>query len=128
MKKQRGSSSETAAMASLVGVWRQAPNRRLVTSVIYRIELDRGRFRVRAMDEEDGVALKISRVKWDGESLRFASTYSPMRHRANHVLTLLSKKRMRHEVSGVFADTGPFAEKQVWIRKREKKSRWGLRL
>ena len=117
MTKMSAARTKVDLRHPLVGTWKQAPNRRHVTTVVCKILVEGGKFKVSAIDSENGVSLKISGIKWDGTRLRFESVYPPTRHRANHALTVSSNGRMCHEVSGVYADSGPFAVTEIWIRK-----------
>ena len=107
----------------LAGTWVQAPNRWHITSVVYAISVERGRFKVGATDTDDGTVLRISGVKWDGRSLRFKSFYPPNRHSARHVLTSISTRRMRHDVKGAYSDGVSFAEREVWVKKVRRAAR-----
>jgi hypothetical protein len=108
----------------LTGTWEQEPNRTHTTSVVYTISIKNGRFRVTGRDEEDGTALRISQTRWDGASLHFTTEFPPTQHKAKHALKALSKKTMRHEVSGVYADGEVFCDQEIWQKKlpyRDKK-------
>jgi hypothetical protein len=55
-----------------------------ITSVVYTISLEGKLFRVQGIDKSDGIALRISAITWDGETLRFESLFPPTRHKAGH--------------------------------------------
>jgi len=65
--------------------------------------------------------LKISRTRWDGESLQFTSVYPPSKHKSEHVLRLASKGKINHDVSCTYADGSSFSGREVWTKKRSKK-------
>ena len=104
-----------------VGTWEEDPTTDTRTTVIYTVSVQQGRFRVAGRDGEDGNVLKISQVKWDGDSLRFTSFYPPGHHKAQHVLRLRSNGKMSHEVSGTYLDGEAFSELEVWTHKRRTK-------
>jgi hypothetical protein len=109
-KRGRGASSSNA----LVGTWKQEPNRAGSTSVAYTILVEHGRFTVKGQDEEGGTPLKVSRVQWDGKSLHFVTIFGPTGHKAKHVVKVLSKGKMSHRVSGIYADGEVFSDDEIW--------------
>jgi hypothetical protein len=127
MKKQisRGNRSQRSARVNskhaLVGTWEQEPNPGGTTSVVYTIFVKQGRFLIKGNDDEDGTLLKISRIRWDGESLRFATVFPPSRHKANHVLKAASKGKMSHYVSCIYSDGKVFSDEEFWRKRRNKK-------
>jgi hypothetical protein len=105
----------------LVGAWKQEPNPVGTTTVIYTVFVKNGKFGVVGSDGEEGTALKISRTRWDGESLQFTSVYPPSKHKSEHVLRLASKGKINHDVSCTYADGSSFSGREVWTKKRSKK-------
>ena len=105
----------------LAGTWVQEPNPSGTTSVVYTISVKRGKFLVSAKDEEYRTDLKISSVRWDGESLRFTSVFPPTKHKAKHALKLLSRRRTSYEVSCTYADGHFFSDLEFWKRRFGKK-------
>ena len=101
----------------LVGIWEQEENPLHTTTVIYEIGVKKGRFIVRGQDEQDGTALKISRVTWNGRQLYFSSVFPPTSHRAEHVFRLIGRAKARHEVSYSDED-GTFVDEEVWIKRK----------
>ena len=106
---------------ALVGIWEQEPNPGGTTSVVYTIFVERGRFLVQGKNEEDGEALEISRIRWDGQSLHFTTVFPPTRHKAKHVLTALSKRKMSQRVSSTYEDGKAFSAEEIWRKRRGKK-------
>jgi hypothetical protein len=106
---------------ALVGMWEQEPNPGGTTSVVYTIFIERGRFLVQGKNEEDGEPLEISRIRWDGQSLHFTTVFPPTRHKAKHVLTALSKRKMSQRVSSTYEDGEAFSAEEMWRKRRSKK-------
>jgi hypothetical protein len=88
----------------LVGTWEQEPNPGGTTTVAYIIRTERGKFVVQGKDEEDATPLEVSRIRGDGQSLHFTTVFPPTGHKSKHVLTALSKNRMKHHVSCTYAE------------------------
>ena len=109
----------------LAGIWEQEDNPFHTTTVIYEVGVRKGCFVVRGRDEEDGTALRISRVTWNGRQLSFSSVFPPTNHKATHILRLIGRTKARHEVSYSDED-GTFVDEEVW-RKRQPSSR-GVKL
>jgi len=84
----------------LVGTWEEQPNIGGTASVVYKVSVKQGSFVVTAWDSEDATALKVSRVGWEGNALRFTSFYPPGEHTTNHVLPHRSKGQLNLRVSG----------------------------
>jgi hypothetical protein len=103
----------------LVGTWEEQPNIGGTTTVVYKVSVKQGSFVVTAWDSEDATALKISRVRWDGDALRFTSFYPPGEHTANHVLRHRSKGERNFRVSGTYTDGESFSMLEVWIRSQK---------
>jgi hypothetical protein len=91
------------------------------SSVVYTIFVERGKFLVQGKDEEDGTLLKISRIRWDGESLHFITVFPPTRHKAKHVLSALSMRKMSQHVSCTYADGEVFSNEEIWRKRPSKK-------
>ena len=70
------------------------------------------------LDEDNGVALRISNISWDGEILRFVSLYPPTKHKARHDFRLTGKRRARHDVTYSDED-GEHTVREVWRKVRE---------
>lgn len=100
----------------LVGTWQQEPNRGGTTSVIYTVSIKRGNFEISGTDQQNGVSLKIYRIKWDGESLRFTSLYPPTSHKANHLLKPVTRRLMTHHVAGIYYDGEAFSDREIWTK------------
>jgi hypothetical protein len=102
-----------------VGTWEQEePDSGQRTTISYTVEVKEGKFAVSGRDEANGTALKISQVRWGGDSLQFNSFYAPGEHRAKHALKLRSKRKMSHKVSGTYFDGETFSALEVWIKRR----------
>jgi hypothetical protein len=87
---------------------------------VYTIVVEQGKFVVSGKDEEEGVSLEVSRIKWDGKSLRFTTVFPPTGHKSRHVLKALPKGRMSQHVSCVYADGEVFFDDEIWRRKTNK--------
>jgi hypothetical protein len=96
-----------------VGAWEQQPNRKGKTSVVFTISFERDRFLVAGEDEEDGTPLKVSRIRWDGESLYFVTVFPPTRHKAENKLRALSEGKISWLVSGTYADGEVFSVEEI---------------
>jgi hypothetical protein len=126
MKKQvtranaPGNSARLSSRHPLVGTWEQAPSAGATTTVVYTISVNQGQFRVNGKDGENGIALEISLTKWDGHSLRFTSYFPPTKHKAKHVLTVLSEGRMSHKISGTYWDGERFSDREIWRRRNKR--------
>jgi hypothetical protein len=107
----------------LVGAWEQEPNPGGTTSVVYTILIEQGKFVVSGMDGEDGASLEVSRIKWDGKSLRFTTVFPPTGHKSKHVVRALPKGVMSHHVSCVYADGEAFSDDEIWRRRIDKKKK-----
>lgn len=83
----------------------------------YTVFVKRGKVGVSGRDEVDGTALEISQIKWNGDSLQFTSFYPPGQHEAKHVLRLLTKSKMSHEVSCTYADGEAFSDSELWVKR-----------
>src|SRR5256885_368009 len=110
--------ARVSATHPLVGTWEEEPKSGRRTTVIFTVSVKRGKFVVSGKDGEDGTTLKISQVKWNGESLRFTSFYPPGQHWAKNVLSLRSQEKMKFEVSGTYRDGEPFCVSEVWRKRR----------
>lgn len=110
--------SQRIATHPLVGAWRQKPNRFHTTPVVYKITAKNGKFGVSGEDTEDETPLKISQIKWDGESLLFKSLYPPTKHEATHTLKILPEDKMRHEIRYT-SEGESYSDREVWIRDRK---------
>jgi hypothetical protein len=123
MKKQvaRANAPRNSASVSsrhpLVGTWEQEPSTDATTTVVYTISVNQGKFRVSGKDGENGSDLEISLTKWDGNSLRFTSYFPPTKHKAKHVLTVLSNGRLSHKLTGTYWDGERFSEHEIWRRR-----------
>jgi hypothetical protein len=111
------STSETSAVRlrsghPLVGTWEQVDNPFHKTSVVYTISIVDGNFVVSGRDESDGKLLKVSKIKWDGESLYFTTFFPPTRHSARHVMGLVARGHANHQVDG---------DREVWKKRLQKK-------
>lgn len=87
-----------------------------ITTVVYSIEADDGRFSVAGVDESDGTALRISNTRSDGATLNFVSLYPPTKHKANHELSL-TKGAARHTVMWSDED-GDQTVVEVWKKRK----------
>jgi len=105
----------------LVGIWEQEPNANGTTSVLYTVLVKERNFQVSAKDREDGTILKISRVRWDGKALHFTSLFPPANHKAIHVLRVLPKGRISHDVTCTYADGENFSDREFWRKIRVKR-------
>ena len=92
----------------LVGTWAEQDNPFNKTSVTYEIRVNDGCFTVTGIDEETGENLKISRVGWNGESLRFTTYFPPTRYRTSHEMKIVGRGRAAHRVG---------REHENWIRR-----------
>ena len=106
---------------ALVGTWEQEPNPGGTTTVAYTILVEQGKFVVSGKDEEDGVSLDVSRIKWDGKSLGFTTVFPPTGHKSKHVVRALPKGKMSHHVSCVYADGEAFFDDETWRRRTDKR-------
>jgi hypothetical protein len=79
----------------LVGTWGGVQNPVLTTTVTYTVRIRKGCFYVSGLDEDNGVALRISNISWDGEILRFVILYPPTKHKARHDFLLRGKARLQ---------------------------------
>jgi hypothetical protein len=123
-KKHRSSPKQSRRVSSsnaLVGTWKQEPNPGGTTSVVYTIFVEQGKFVVKGKDEEDGTPLEVSRVRWDGKSLHFSTVFAPTRHKSGHLVKALSKGKMSHRVSGIYADGEAFSDDEIWRKMPGKK-------
>jgi hypothetical protein len=126
MKKQvaradaPGNSARVSSRHPLVGTWEQEPRTGATTTVVCTISVNQGEFRTSEKDGENGSGLEISLTKWDGDSLRFTSYFPPTKHKAKHVLTVLSKGRTSHKVSGIYRDGERFSDQEIWRRRNKK--------
>jgi len=120
-QRSAGQSLNVISSNSLVGTWEQEPDPGGTTTVAYTIRVEQGRFVVLGKDEEDGIPLEASRVKWDGKSLHFTTVFPPTGHKSKHVLTALSKNRMKHLVSCIYADGEVFYDNEFWRKRRGRK-------
>lgn len=85
------------------------------TTVVYIMAVKERRFLVSGLDESDGIALRISNTRWDGDHLYFVSLFPPTNHKAHHVFRLIGKARASHEVN--FSDEEVnFTDNEVWKR------------
>jgi hypothetical protein len=100
----------------LVGAWVEEGNPIDTTTVVYTISAKQGRFSVIGVDESDGVVLKISSVRWDGERLSFVSLFPLTHHKATHVLLMPIRGRTRHTTS-YSDDDGDWTTNEVWKRR-----------
>jgi hypothetical protein len=82
----------------LVGTWEQVDNPFHKTSVVYTVTIVAGDFVVSGCDEADGKPLKVSKIKWDGESLYFTTFFPPTRYSARHVMRLVARGPANHQV------------------------------
>ena len=110
---KRKSTSETSAVRlrsghPLVGTWEQVENPFHKTSVVYTIRIVDGKFVVSGQDEADGKLFKVSKIKWDGESLHFTTFFPPTGYSARHVMGLDARGRARHQVDG---------DREVWKKR-----------
>ena len=78
----------------LAGVWAASDS-----SVRYSINPKGATFEVSAVDSEDGEALVISNVDWDGRVLRFTSVCPSTGWRLDHVLEVTSTGAVSHRYS-----------------------------
>jgi len=108
---------------ALVGTWEQEPNPGGATTVQYTILVEQGKFVVSGKDEEDGASLEVSRIKWNGKSLRFTTVFPPTGHKSKHVVRALPKGEMSHHVSCVYADGEAFFDDEIWRRRTNKKKK-----
>jgi len=92
----------------LLGTWEQVDNPLHKTSVVYTITIVAGDFVVSGRDEADGKPLKVSKIKWDGESLHFATFFPPTRYSARHVMQLVARGRANRQVDG---------DREVWKKR-----------
>jgi len=104
-----------------VGTWEQEPNLGGTTTVVYTILVEQGKFLVSGKDEEDGASLEVSRIKWDGKSLRFITVFPPTGHKSEHVVRALPKGKMSHHVSCIYADGEAFVDDEIWLRRTNKR-------
>jgi len=113
--------SGAQAVHPLVGIWEQETNPFHTTTVVYNIEVKNGRFLVSGVDEEEGTALRVSNVRWDGKQLCFTTIFPPTRHKARHVFCLLGKKA-KHQVT--YSDEeGIYVGDEVWKRRSSTRRR-----
>src|SRR5580704_12030811 len=120
MRQKRHTSSKSLAEA-LVGTWEQATNRGATTSVVYSIRVEGGAFVVDGVDEDAGETLKVSRIKWNRESLHFTTLLQSNGHKCKHVVRVLRAGKMRHHVSGVYLDGEVFSDDEIWRKRPRKK-------
>ena len=100
----------------LVGTWVEEENPIDTTTVVYTITARDGHFRVSGADESDGVALKISNTRWDGEKLSFMSFFPPTTHKASHVFQITAAGRAKHTVR--YSDEyGDHTVEEVWKKR-----------
>lgn len=121
MREKRRTSSKSRPEA-LVGTWEQAANHGATTSVVYSIRVEGGAFVVDGVDEDTGQTLKVSRIKWNRESLHFITVFPSSGHKCKHVVRVLRAGKMSHHVSGVYFDGEVFSDDEVW-RKRPRKTK-----
>jgi hypothetical protein len=103
----------------LVGTWEQERNPYDTTTVRFTIAVEEGCFVVSGLDEADGEALKITSTRWDGEDLRFISLCPSTNHKAKHVLRILERGRMSHEVS-YDGEEGRYSDRELWRKSNQK--------
>jgi hypothetical protein len=96
-----------------VGIWEVVDSPIHKTSVVYGIKTVSGDLVVSGWDEADGEPLKVSGVKWDGETLHFITLFPPTRHKARHVMRLVGRGRATHDVDSFH---------EIW-KKRSPKSK-----
>jgi hypothetical protein len=101
-----------------IGTWVQTENPFHRTTVVFTVTVKAGHFLVRGVEEEDHTTFKISRVKWDGECLRFVSLFPPTNHKAEHVFRLIGRGRINHNVTYT-DEEGTYTDDERW----EKRSR-----
>jgi len=89
-------------------IWEQIDNPFHKTSAVYTITIVAGDFVVSGRDEADGKPLKVSKIKWDGESLHFATFFPPTRYSARHVMQLVARGRANRQVDG---------DREVWKKR-----------
>jgi hypothetical protein len=75
----------------LAGVWAASDS-----SVRYSIRPKGASFEVSAVDSEDGEALVVSNIAWDGSVLRFTSLCPSTGWQLEHVLELTSTGAVSH--------------------------------
>lgn len=80
----------------LVGDWHAAAGQ---IHVCFTIEMKGNGFRIMAIDESDGERLAVSKVKWDGQILRFETRNPSNKWRTKNSLKVISKTKAIHELT-----------------------------
>ena len=89
--------------------------------MVFEVSVKHGRFAVTAWDSEDGKELKISRLRYDGNALRFTSFYPPGEHTAIHAMRYRSKGKLNLTCSGTYADGEEFSLLEIWIKSKKRR-------
>ncbi|HUA64473.1 MAG TPA: hypothetical protein VME24_01415 [Alphaproteobacteria bacterium] len=80
----------------LVGKWRYEE---AVRPLIFTIEKTARGFRIQAIDDSDGEALVVSKVRWDGKVLTFDTLTPSNKWRTRNSLKVISKTKAIHELT-----------------------------
>lgn len=80
----------------LVGNWRYEE---AVAPVLFTIARKGRGFSIQAVDDSDGEALIVSKIKWDGKVLTFETLTPSNQWRTGNRLTLISKTKAIHELT-----------------------------
>jgi hypothetical protein len=98
----------------LVGFWQEVENPVNESSVVYNVAVIGRRFVVSGIDEEKGMKLEISGVRWDGRSLHFTSVYPTNGYRAKHELRARRPGLMNHWVTST--------DLEIWRKRPQKRN------
>jgi hypothetical protein len=101
---------------ALVGTWEQAQNPIHVTTAVFTVSTERGRFRVTGLDESEGAAYEISNIRWDGKVLRLTSLFPPTNHKATNALRLTGEGQLDWRISHPF-EGGTWVDHELWIKR-----------
>ncbi len=80
----------------LVGTWRYEE---AVRPMLFTIAKKTRGFSIEAVDESDGEALIVSKIKWDGKALTFETLTPSNQWRTRNRLTIISRTRAVHELT-----------------------------